>query len=1852
VSTTPTLTPNSTIGIINRGEAAVRFIRAVREYNALHGTELTTAAFFIDAESEALFTKEADLAYPISGLPPVETTAVTPYLNKELMLNALLSTGCDGVWAGWGFVSEDAEFVKMVEEAGLTFLGPGSEAMALLGDKIAAKDLAERTDVPILPWSKGPVRTVHEAEEMAETIGYPCILKAAHAGGGRGIRFVMSPEQLSSQFASARDETLRITGDDILFMERLVQTGRHLEVQVLADRHGTVTTYGVRDCSAQRKNQKIIEETPPPDLDTTTVERIEAAAARLAKGAGYQSAGTVEFLYDLDRNEFYFMEVNTRLQVEHPITEQLYGIDLVKGQIAVAFGEAIPNHRPDGRGSVIEARLNAEDPDRDFTPAPGYVSHFKIPAGPGIRVDSGIEQGSSIPAEFDSMVAKIIAQGPTRHETLARLERALRELRIKIEGGTTNRSFLLNLLRQPEVRSGAVSTRFVEHMLAERGKKTRGPDGPIALLAAAVEAYLERTQAEFANFDQQFATAGSPRELSPAHGHVVNLNYDGHGYELHVRAVGENTYHVDVDGITKSFRYLRRDQEALLITPERRYNIQTVARGDTVQCEVDGHPYLLEIEGSGEVKAPSPSLVLSVAVSPGDRVSKGDVIVTLEAMKMEMLVEAPEDGVISEISVKNGEQVGAGQALLKLEAAGDGSATAEPDTPRLEFTTGLEPSEDETTRRELLATFLGHDHPADIRARASRLWSNGKIERSKLAATILDAMEAYAAIEQLFSSTRLEAEGFARPASYAELLVHYFRRSVDREKGLPEEFLTAVNRAMRWYAGDEFGGADRERSSLFRIYRSRATRQLKQELLREAIFVLEELPINGSQSERLANLLDEIAVLSGFQFLQLADVAIHARYRLVDRTYLEELRAEKREQIGRAIDLVLQAGNRPGDIESIMGRIVNSGHNVNADLVSIMTARSTESDERRRVAAAMLCRRFNRDRDILSAEVLHAGSPPEGVPAVATVTARDPEGLHFHVMAVTARDWEPALAAISSAVENVELSPQAGSELPTVEALVIVDDGDRAGAFPREVFEQIEEATPPPVSLLSVGVLDAGGGTTYRSFRPRAGRLVPDELRGPFNPLRFRELRVFRLSTFNYKVLYASEFVTLLNLKHPENERDERLFAFVEVPTTRPELDEHGGIRRMVAFENVFMEAVYAMRAEQAKRRRRLYWNRLIVHIRNRLEVNLEQIRSYAAQMTNRAADLGLERLVVYTRRLDPARQGENEVELLFENISGTNFTLRGRNPSREPLKTLDAYTARVVRARQRGTLYPYELVRMLTRSELQVDTAFPKGEFQEYDIEIDGTSSHPVPVRRPYGQAESNIVFGIVTNHLPEVSEPVRRVLVLADATRDMGSLSEPECRRVNAALDLAEEQEIPVEWIPISAGARIDMESGTENLDWTAATLRRIIEFTEAGGEINIIVAGINVGAQSYWNAEATMLLHTRGLLIMTEDAAMLLTGKRALDFSGSVSAEDNTGIGGVERVMEPNGQAQIRVRDLFQAYEVLFRHYRMTYAGTGRQVPLRRHSQDPTDRDIGKSPYHDPLNQGFSTIGDIFSSELNPERKKPFDMRQVMSALKDQDQEHLERWQGMRDAETGIVWETRIGGFATGLIGIESRGLSRIGEVPHDGPESWSGGTLFPLSSKKVARAINAFSGRLPAVILANLSGFDGSPESMRKLQLEYGAEIGRAVVRFQGPIIFVVVARYHGGAYVVFSKALNPRLHAASLEGAYASVIGGAPAAAVVFPGVVRKQTQADERVIEAQRRLSEDDSFTQKQYEAIYQEVSAEKQSELAQRFDSIHSVQRAKDVGSIDSIISISELRPYVIGRIERGLDGYRTAEP
>jgi len=746
------------------------------------------------------------------------------------------------------------------------------------------------------------------------------------------------------------------------------------------------------------------------------------------------------------------------------------------------------------------------------------------------------------------------------------------------------------------------------------------------------------------------------------------------------------------------------------------------------------------------------------------------------------------------------------------------------------------------------------------------------------------------------------------------------------------------------------------------------------------------------------------------------------------------------------------------------------------------------------------------------------------------------------------------------------------------------------------------------------------------------------------HPLTGQRLDLWRLKNFDGTRLPSAEDTYLFHCVAKDNPADERLVALAEIRDVTPLRDATGQVTAFPAVERALAACLDSIRRHQAQQSgQRLDANRIFLYIWPSIEVNLAELGAFARATAPLTAGAGLEEIMLLGRLHNQPDQEPRDVALLFSYRPGTGVRVSVTEPPTEPVPPLDAYTQKVRRSRARGAIYPYELIPQLIGAD---------GSFAEHDLDADGRL---VPVERPPGRNTAGIVVGLICTPSARYPEGMTRVALFGDPTKALGSVAEPECSRVIAALDLAEQMKVPLEWYALSSGAEISMERGTENMDSVARALRRLITFTQGGGEVNVVVAGINVGAQPYWNAEATMLMHTRGILIMTPDSAMVLTGKQSLDYSGGVSAEDNFGIGGYDRVMGPNGQAQYWAPNLTAACATLFAHYEYTYIAPGESSPRRGATADPHDRDVCTYPHHHPISD-FTTVGDIFSASTNRERKKPFDIRTVMRAVVDQDHDVLERWAAMADADTTVVLDAYLGGYPVTVLGVESRPIPRRGTFPADGPDQWTAGTLFPQSSKKTARAINAASGNRPLVVLANLSGFDGSPESLRKTQLEYGAEIGRAMVNFEGPIVFCVISRYHGGAFVVFSGVLNDNMEVVAIEGSYASVIGGAPAAAVVFARDVTSRTSKDPRVTALAAELAQADEGHQAQLRVeladVRTAVRSEKLGKVAGEFEQVHNIERALAVGSVHAIIPARELRPYLIGAVERGISRMASEAP
>ncbi len=436
--------------IANRGEIAVRIIRACKEMN------IKTVAVYSEADKDALHARLADEAVCIGPAPSARS-----YLNIKNIIEAACITGADTIHPGFGFLSENAEFAKICEESNIKFIGPSSKVIDLLGNKSNSKELMKKAGVPVIPGSNGSIKGLKDAILIAEKIGYPVMIKAAAGGGGKGIRIVNNSSELETSYNIVKQEAKMSFNDDEIYIEKFIKNPRHVEIQILADEHGNIVHLGERDCSIQRKHQKIIEETPSTAIDEKLRNKMGAAAVKAAKVAGYISCGTVEFLVDSDKN-FYFMEMNTRIQVEHPITEMRTGIDIVKEQIRIAAGEELKFKQKDVefRGHAIECRINAENPSKNFMPCPGTIKEINLPGGNGVRVDTAIYNGYTIPPNYDSMIAKIITHGATRNEAIAKMKRALEEL--VIDGVDTNRDFLFDIIKNPNFIRGSFDTSFIE----------------------------------------------------------------------------------------------------------------------------------------------------------------------------------------------------------------------------------------------------------------------------------------------------------------------------------------------------------------------------------------------------------------------------------------------------------------------------------------------------------------------------------------------------------------------------------------------------------------------------------------------------------------------------------------------------------------------------------------------------------------------------------------------------------------------------------------------------------------------------------------------------------------------------------------------------------------------------------------------------------------------------------------------------------------------------------------------------------------------------------------------------------------------------------------------------------------------------------------------------------------------------------------------------------------------------------------------------------------------------------------------------------------------------------------------
>jgi len=642
--------------VANRGEIARRIMRTARAMG------IATVAVFSDADAGALFVAEADEAVSLPGNTPAET-----YLRGDAVVAAAVRCGADAVHPGYGFLSENASFASAVVDAGLIWVGPPPSAIELMGSKLGAKKLMREAGVPTLSWAEldgaGDV-------SIGADVGFPLLVKASAGGGGRGMRVVRSAAELDEAVEGARREAAGAFGDSTVFLERYLEAPRHVEIQVFADAHGNVVSLFERECSIQRRHQKIVEEAPSPAVDDSLRRQMSEAAVAAARAVGYVGAGTVEFVLD-DKGEFAFLEMNTRLQVEHPVTELVTGLDLVRLQLLVAEGHVLPPEAlsPTLLGHAIEVRVYAEDAEANFLPATGTLRAFSISGG--ARVDSGFRAGDVVSPFYDPMLAKVIAFAPTRSEAAALLASALQQARIS--GVTTNRDLLVRILREPEFLAGGTDTAYLErHDPAVLGAPLLDDAGARAhaVVAALALQSLNRSSATV------WARMPSGWRNNPSQPQQVQLERRGEVTSVDY-AMGRDGLHVVVDGseVTVALHGAGPLLDVTIEGVRRRYDV--VITGDVIDVDsplgasthqvVPRFPDPESLHAAGSLTAPMPGSVVRVLVAPGDPVAAGQTLLVLEAMKMEHTVAAPGDGTVAEVRVQAGQQVDAGSVLVVLE---------------------------------------------------------------------------------------------------------------------------------------------------------------------------------------------------------------------------------------------------------------------------------------------------------------------------------------------------------------------------------------------------------------------------------------------------------------------------------------------------------------------------------------------------------------------------------------------------------------------------------------------------------------------------------------------------------------------------------------------------------------------------------------------------------------------------------------------------------------------------------------------------------------------------------------------------------------------------------------------------------------------------------------------------------------------------------------------------------------------------------------------------------------------------------------------------------------------------------
>ena len=1323
-------------------------------------------------------------------------------------------------------------------------------------------------------------------------------------------------------------------------------------VDVVVDDEGSVWTTGCRGVNVHVGGQILIAEAACSSLDDALAARIRSAVETLATELSVRGAIAVSVVHD--GSSFVLDAVDPVAAPDHATAEERTGVSFVGLRLRIQRGEQLVGPAPTEEGVAVEARILADS--ASATAATSRIALLSFPVGTGVRIDANRRVGDVVEHD-DPLVAVITAWGPDRSIAIARLRRALERTSVVLDGCATNRTLLLALLGHPELRAGKVDERWLAQVLD--ADLTPAPD-PIALLTAAVEAY----EADRLLAQQRFyfaAATGRPEQPEDVGG-KIELSYRGVRYDVRVDHTGPRAYSIRHGSHVADVRVDRFDSfERRLTCAGRRHRIIVNPLDSVFHIEVDGVAHAVSREDGVVVRAGWPALVVAVLVEPGQHVTAGSPIAVLESMKMETTVMAPFDGEVLAVAIAPNAQVDRGTPIVRIRPS---NLTVQAGAPRSDPVdlSGFQHRTDFTRKPcdrvygPLGEYLLGFDlaPPAMRRllTEQRRLAEIADPADPALVACENSLLDIYADLGALYRPMT-ESDPDA-PGPTLENTQEYFvafMQWIDADRaGLPENYRSRLRMALGRYGVHGFERTPELESTLMRMFRSFArlgelSPMVSAILQRRLEHRVALTPVIGAEGRAR---LDRLAAATQGRQQNIAELARDVRFHYFDEPPMEAAAAEVRAEMA---DHLTRLASHPdaADRAERIARLVWCPHPLRTMLLSTWRSADTFDDPGavRRAVLEVHIGRFYRIRRF---EVV--GQATLGDFDVAwTDYDIDANRVHLVVGYLPLADlpaWSEALAdrlAFVPPDDELVIDVVAwrdGERTDIADAAAELGDLLDQCSFGRQVHRIDVDITSP------AGRSDDRRWSQNLTFRQESdGEFVEDELYRDLHPMLAKRLELWRLSNFRLERRPAPEDIYLFHGVAHSNPRDQRLFALAEIRDLNPVHDPATGAVSYPRLERVGLQAMAAMRSELARYAPadRPVANRIVLDIRAPWNLPPADVNALAHRFAPLAAQVGLEKVVLKVRLPDELHPGEfRDAVLQFEGV-GHSVLVHEERAGTEPVRSLSAYQQKVLTSARFGSPYPYEIIRLLTAGG-----DLPVGTFVELDLDErddGGDGDQLVPVDREPGNNSAHIVVGLLTNHTEVVPEGMQRVVLLSDPTQGLGNLAEPECRRVNAALAYARTHRIPLEWFAVSSGALISMESGTENMDWIALTLRRLIEFTQAGGEVNIVVTGINVGGQPYWNAEATMLMHTRGILVMTPSSTMVLTGKQALDFSGAVSAEDNFGIGGFDRVMGPNGQAQYWAPSFPAACAAAHPALRTDLRGARRSLPAT-----PTDRRSGRS------------------------------------------------------------------------------------------------------------------------------------------------------------------------------------------------------------------------------------------------------------------------------------------------------------